>query len=562
MDSLFKKIKNKFVALKNKPLFIKFIDFFKIYKLPLLSGVLFGCIFIPFSFFSLFFAFVSLWFFAFVPLWFFIYRQTSFRRVLTGCLLCQMVSTLIGFNWMAYTFHSFGGMSWFLSLIFLVLFCCIANLYIVFSGCLWFVLTKKSSVPLPVSVKLILFPLIFSLLHSLIPTIFPWNMGYPLFWWGLPIAQTAELWGFRFLDSLFYIFNLLFLILYEQGFNNTGKRALAGAVTLFACLNLLGFYLKRRLPPPDKFLNVIVIQNNVGSVFHLDSKSFYNPRRKAFYASKFLTYRTLSRYTKNKDKQKEIDLIVWPEGAYAYAINKEATTDKRLSKMIKNIQIPLITGVYSKNHRTANNSLFAFDREGNILRPAYDKIKLLVFGEYFPGIKRFPFLRKMFPYFGSNFTPGKDVLVQELEGARFGWQICYESLFDKFSREMAQKQAQILVNIANDSWYGSWQEPSQHLNINFARVIEVRRPLIRSTNTGYSGVIHADGTMDKTSPLNRAWSHLYKVPYYKNPPKTLFISWGYYINEIFLSFLALFCLIYNNLVCKFKFFNLYPKRQI
>ena len=39
--------------------------------------------------------------------------------------------------------------------------------------------------------------------------------------------------------------------------------------------------------------------------------------------------------------------------------------------------------------------------------------------------------------------------------------------------------------------------------------------------------------------MNEALFHKYKIPYYKNPPKTLFMSWGYYINEMFLFLLAL-----------------------
>ena len=180
---------------------------------------------------------------------------------------------------------------------------------------------------------------------------------------------------------------------------------------------------------------------------------------------------------------------------------------------------------------------------GEILKPVYDKTKLLIFGEYFPGIDRIPFLRKLFPYFGSSLTPGREVQVQELESTHFGWQICYESLFDKITRELTHKGAQVLVNITNDSWYGRRQEPYQHLTATFARAIEVRRPLIRATNTGLTGVIHADGTIDQISPLNKAWFNLYKVPYYKNPPQTLFTGWGYYINEIFLFALALVCFI-------------------
>lgn len=539
---------------KNKLWISAFYSFLNSYKAPLLSGILIGTSFIPFPFFTLFFALV--------PLWFFIYYQSSLKKVLIACFLCQFVSTLVGFNWMIYTFHNFGGMNWFLSFIFLLGFCAVANSYMFFSGALWFFLTKKSSYSLSVATKLLLFPLIFSILHSLIPTIFPWNMGYPWLWGGLPGAQTAEIWGFRFLDTLFYIFNLLALIIYKHCFFNAkltarknkssvfkfllslrldkvAQRTLLGAVLLFVFLNGFGFYLKQRLPSPDQDLKIILVQNNVGSIAHLDPKPFRSPKRKSLYMSKTLSYRGLKAIRKEGLKAKDIDFILWSEGSYGYPISKRAKRNFQLSKMTKSFQIPLITGAVSKERGKYGNALFVFDRKGNILKPVYDKIKLLIFGEYFPGIEKFPFLRKLFPYFGANMTRGKAVQVQELENRRYGWQICYESLFDQISREAANKQAQILVNITNDSWYGNWQEPYQHLTMNLARAIEVRRPLIRATNTGFSTVIYANGQIDRISPLNKHWVYFYQIPYYENPPKTLFMGWGYYISEIVLFLLAL-----------------------
>ena len=530
---------------------------------------------------------------------------------------------------MLYTFHFFGGMNWALSAILLLLFCATANCYVVISGWLWFSATQTSFLS-SAPVKLLLFPLIFSVLHSLIPTLFPWNMGYPWFWGGLWGAQTAELWGFRFLNTLFYIFNLLFLIVYyhfykdrssvnvpsldssfidepsldESSLNSssldkpslhnsfldglfiqlknffvfmknpvTGKsfllnenvreknpannqnslrlffsrfsldgagvKALSGAVFLFVFLNGLGFYLKKRLPAPDSSLNVIVIQHNISSKGE-DPKPFKNLKQKAFYNLRNLTYSSLKQARKDKLKTKDIDFILWPEGAYPYTINKKKNRTAGLSKLVKTINIPLITGAITRERNYYSNSLVAFDREGNILQPIYDKMKLVIFGEYFPFIDKWSFLKKLFPYFGSNLLAGTATQAQKLEDKKIGWQICYEALFDDLSRASANKGAQIIVNVTNDSWYGSWQEPYQHLAMGLARAIEIRRPVIRSTNTGFSGVAHANGAVPPYSPMNKAWFYRYKIPYYKNPPQTLFMGWGYYINEIFLSLMLFF----------------------
>lgn len=540
-----------------------FVSGLKNYKAPLFSGVLLGLSFIPFPFG---FLFISL-----VPLWYFIYSQKNLKSVLIACFLCQMIGGLVGFNWVMYTVHHFGGMNWFISFIVLIAFCSTANLYIVFAGALWFLLVKRFQLPVPA--RLLLLPFLFALFHPLIPTPFPWNMGYPWLWGGLPGAQTAELWGFRFLSTLFYVFNLLFLILYKHlfgkknkkknkkkessfwlkifrfsfhlSFDKTAKRALAGILVLFFSLNVGGWYLKKRLPSPDQSLNVLLVQYN--KRFAGEDSRFYQGR--AFRDLRRLTYRAVFSQAGKKEQRKNIDFVIWPEGAYPYLINKENREERNLSRMIRRLEVPLITGAMSKKGGKHSNSLFVFDRKGQILQPVYDKTKLLIFGEYFPLIERFPFLREIFPYFGDNLTPGKEVQVQQLEDLRLGGQICYEGLFDQISRESARKGAQLLVNVTNDSWYGFWQQPLQHLTMSFARAIEVRRPLIRATNTGHSGFISADGSVNwrkHITPLNKVLFKSYKIPYYKNPPSTLFMSWGYYINEMFLFLLA-FIIIFLSL---------------
>ena len=77
-----------------------------------------------------------------------------------------------------------------------------------------------------------------------------------------------------------------------------------------------------------------------------------------------------------------------------------------------------------------------------------------------------------------------------------GPQICYEGLFDWFGRALANEGAQVIMNITNDSWYGTWEEPFQHGYMTLARAVEVRRPLVRSTNTGLSSVALASGEIN------------------------------------------------------------------
>ena len=106
-----------------------------------------------------------------------------------------------------------------------------------------------------------------------------------------------------------------------------------------------------------------------------------------------------------------------------------------------------------------------------------------------------------------------------------GAQICYESLFPEFSRSLANLGAQFIVNVTNDSWYGSWQEPYQHMYMTLARGIEFRRPVLRVTNTGISTVSLASGEILERSPIHQPWSGIYEVPYLTKPTETFYQHW-------------------------------------
>ena len=78
------------------------------------------------------------------------------------------------------------------------------------------------------------------------------------------------------------------------------------------------------------------------------------------------------------------------------------------------------------------------------------------------------------------------------------------------------------MNVTNDSWYGTWQEPYQHMYMTLGRAVEIRRPLVRVTNTGISTVVLASGEVLEQSPMHQAWAGLYSVPYLIQPKATFY----------------------------------------
>ena len=135
-----------------------------------------------------------------------------------------------------------------------------------------------------------------------------------------------------------------------------------------------------------------------------------------------------------------------------------------------------------------------------------------------------------------------------------GGQICYESLFPGFSRSLAALGAQFIVNVTNDSWYGSWQEPYQHLYMTLARGVEFRRPVLRVTNTGVSSVVLASGDILEQSPIHQPWAGLYEVPYLTTPPATFYQNWFWLVPSLLWS--SLFALLGFGLISTRKQSNL------
>lgn len=96
----------------------------------------------------------------------------------------------------------------------------------------------------------------------------------------------------------------------------------------------------------------------------------------------------------------------------------------------------------------------------------------------------------------SDLSPGEPVqpLLEALNGARLAVAICYE---DAYGAEQlyALPEADLLINVSNDAWFGDSIAPHQHLEIARMRALEVGRSVVRSTNTGISAFIDAGGKL-------------------------------------------------------------------
>jgi apolipoprotein N-acyltransferase len=128
----------------------------------------------------------------------------------------------------------------------------------------------------------------------------------------------------------------------------------------------------------------------------------------------------------------------------------------------------------------------------------YRKRHLVPFGEYIP--PGFKWILAILHIPLSDFAvPSEAPRVLAAAGMRFGVAICYE---DIFGEEMIQvlPDAQVLVNVSNDAWFGHSFAADQHLQASQMRALETARWMVRSTNTGVTAAIDERGYVVKRLP--------------------------------------------------------------
>ena len=185
---------------------------------------------------------------------------------------------------------------------------------------------------------------------------------------------------------------------------------------------------------------------------------------------------------------------------------------------------PYPTRVYPRYERF--NSAFVYN-PGRPLAPSsspeacaepgrYDKIHLVLFGEYVPF--RYGRLHSVYRWLNS-LTPwgangeeyslsfGQEHKIFEMQTPsrngqpyRFAVPICYEDVIPPLIRNFVigqdgRKRVDFLLNISNDGWFHHSTELPQHLVCCAFRAVENRVSVARAVNTGISGFIDPDGTI-------------------------------------------------------------------
>lgn len=225
------------------------------------------------------------------------------------------------------------------------------------------------------------------------------------------------------------------------------------------------------------------------------------------------------------------EIILWPETAlpvYLLSDSYQSTVDTIYS-FLKMNNVHLMTGMpdirfYFNKDEAPKNSKFAMDAEYYyttynailLFSPdetevqRYGKMHLVPLGEKTPFVDQIPFLGNLLKWgVGiSGWNTGQDTTVFTAninsKAVKIGGLVCYESVFPVFVTHFVERDAQFLVVVTNDSWYGNSSGPYQHKEFAALRAVENRRAVVRSANGGISCLIDQRGiTIKETEMFTR-----------------------------------------------------------
>lgn len=318
---------------------------------------------------------------------------------------------------------------------------------------------------------------------------FPWNLaGYG---WGasLGVMQSVALFGVYGLTLLTILFGTS---LAECA---RGRFVLPAAMTALFAVFFLGGELRLAVNAPENVPDVRlrIVQPNIAQA------DKYKPE---------LIERNWDRLLdlSNSPGKEKVTHIVWPESAPPFLLTRSADALDQIAVLNGQDHV-LLTGALrvlrdANGERHYYNSFYVFGHGGELVG-SYDKFHLVPFGEYLPFEKTMAALglKKIVGVAGS-FSTGDGPHTVDVPGApQAGPLICYEILFP--GEVVASQRPRWLVNVTDDSWFGPWAGPLQHLLVAQTRAIEEGLPVVRSANTGISAVIDPFGRIRARLDLNR-----------------------------------------------------------
>jgi apolipoprotein N-acyltransferase len=304
----------------------------------------------------------------------------------------------------------------------------------------------------------------------------------------IQVADITGAWGVSYVVMMVNAAIYVLLKAIQHG-PAVKKSPVIAACCVVLCVYLYGVV---RLHPavgnsdsPGRNIKVSVIQGNIPQELKWDQ-----------YARDYIVqrYAALSREAAGDSP----DLIVWPEAAVPAILDQASAYLGDLQEFVRSHRVQLLTGAVTSRDALYYNSAIFLQPDSAV--EIYDKMHLVPFGEYIPLRSIFSFLETVVPIgevqHGTDFRVFRARISGQTQQPAFSTLICFEDVFPELARRFVNAGAQFLVTVTNDAWYQQTSAPYQHFQASVFRAIENRVWMVRSANTGVSGFIRPDGTIE------------------------------------------------------------------
>ncbi|MFJ4850510.1 MULTISPECIES: apolipoprotein N-acyltransferase [unclassified Streptomyces] len=211
---------------------------------------------------------------------------------------------------------------------------------------------------------------------------------------------------------------------------------------------------------------------------------------------------------------RDVDLVVWGESSVGFDLSARPDLAGRLAALSSLVGSDVLVNVDARrtDGRGISKTSLLIGPDGPV-GEAYDKMRLVPFGEYVPARGLLGWATSVGRAAGEDRVRGDRQVVMDAGPVRLGPLVCFESAFPDMSRRLTDDGAQLLVaQSSTSSFQHSWA-PAQHASLAALRAAETGRPAVHATLTGISAAYDAEGR--RTGPwlgTSRSAAQVYEVP--------------------------------------------------
>ena len=377
----------------------------------------------------------------------------------------------IGVHWVYFSMHLFGAAIAPIAAALTLVFVLVMTLFPAGTAYLW-VRLRRNANPLTNAGLFAALWVLSELLRGKLMGGFPWILvGYSQTTG--PLGTLAPWIGVYGLSLLVLFIGCALIALLQTKFKAQWRPALALCVPVLTALGLGNVSVSEPIGEP---IGVRMVQANIPQEMKFSTKRLRN---------------SLTLYTQmtRQDDLSGINLVVWPETAIPTYFDQ---VDQLLQPFVSDMEAQNIDVLSGGFHREGEDVYNAVRQLGGD-RALYEKRHLVPFGEFMPLRFLLDFAARYIEIPMSDLSVGREPYEPlALQNTQVGVSICYEDVYGEEMRALLP-EAQMLVNVSNDAWFGNSAAPHQHEQKARMRAREFARPLVRVTNTGVSSAIDHEG---------------------------------------------------------------------